>query len=293
MRLTQPSRLNAADAFLAAGSHRHASSCDHARKLHLHPHKRNWPSRALASRTRISPTAQNEFQQAARASPPASTGKHLKQRAERILGIALSDRVVCAQAKQLSKTRAVEVAVVREDVHAAAQLARERLGVGKGAPTLRRPADVADHGTASVGMILSEAQAGAFARCERLLDKAHIAILVVGDSPTVFVWPVKAAVARELLQRCDDAEQRVQRRECHRSLRDSRQAGTLTPLQILLVLRGQAIAAGGDRLAEAGRVRRKLEDGRIACGARRLRDRGAARARRAGKFAAASRAPAG
>lgn len=224
---------------------------------------------------------------------PPGTGKHLKQRAERILGIALSDRVVCAQAKQLSKTRAVEVAVVREDVHAAAQLARERLGVGKGAPTLRRPADVADHGTASVGMILSEAQAGAFARCERLLDKAHIAILVVGDSPTVFVWPVKAAVARELLQRCDDAEQRVQRRECHRSLRDSRQAGTLTPLQILLVLRGQAIAAGGDRLAEAGRVRRKLEDGRIACGARRLRDRGAARARRAGKFAAASRAPAG
>ena len=62
----------------------------------------------------------------------------------------------------------------------------------------------------------------------------------------------------------DDAEQALQRRERYRGLARLRQARAGAALHVALVLRGQAIALRGHRLAQALAVRRQFQDVRVA-----------------------------
>src|SRR3970282_1549141 len=128
----------------------------------------------------------------------------LQQRADRVLGIGVADRVVGAEGIRASEPRAAEVAVVRVDVHAPAELAREGLAVRQRKPALRRLADVAHDQGAAKRMILDEAEAGAVDRGGRLLDQAYVLAFVPGDAPAVLVRPREPAVPRELLEREPD-----------------------------------------------------------------------------------------
>ncbi len=83
------------------------------------------------------------------------------------------------------------LAKVREYVHAAAELTRERLGVGEHAASLRRLADVADDQGAAKRVVLDESQAGAVARGDRLLDQAQVALLVVAHAQPSLCGPAR------------------------------------------------------------------------------------------------------
>lgn len=65
-------------------------------------------------------------------------------------------------------------------------------------------------------------------------------------------------------RRRDDAEQPLQRGKGRRVAADFRQAAHLAALQRALMLRGQAVGTGGDRLANTLRPVGQVEDRRIA-----------------------------
>ena len=75
------------------------------------------------------------------------------------------------------------------------------------------------------------------------------------DVPPALVVPLEMQATRR-----DDAEQALQRREAHRSRRHAGQARALAPLEVALPLRGHPVAAGSHRLAQAGGMRRQLDD---------------------------------
>src|SRR5258706_3078604 len=64
--------------------------------------------------------------------------------------------------------------------------------------------------------------------------------------------------------RRDDAEEPLERRERHRGGAHTRDPGAFAALQVLLELRGRAMAEGDDRLAESFAVLGEVEDGRVA-----------------------------
>ena len=87
----------------------------------------------------------------------------------------------------------------------------------------------------------------------------HQPVLRGIDVPPALVMALEVQPARR-----DDAEERLQRAERHRGLRYLRQPRALPALDVVLPLRGRAVAGGGHRLAKALRVLGQLEDGGVA-----------------------------
>ena len=77
--------------------------------------------------------------------------------------------------------------------------------------------------------------------------------------------PPALVVALEMhAARGDDAEQPLQRRERDRGLGHAGQAGAFAALEVLFVLRRQAVAVRRDRLSQASGVGGQFEDRGIA-----------------------------
>jgi hypothetical protein len=125
----------------------------------------------------------------------------VEQGAEGEFGIGVADRMEAAQRHARAQARHVQVPVVREYVHAPAQLAREGLAVLHRRRALRGAADVGDHHARNERMVVDEAHAFAVRRRLRLLDQAHVLARVVREPPAVLVRTQKAAMARERLER--------------------------------------------------------------------------------------------
>ena len=95
----------------------------------------------------------------------------------------------------------VEAAVVREEVHAAAQLAGEGLGIGVGVGAASGAPDMGDQMPGRQRALLDEGHPRAVARRFRLLVEADVAALVEGDTPTIDVAAVRRPVGGKALQR--------------------------------------------------------------------------------------------
>src|SRR6266536_4070894 len=95
----------------------------------------------------------------------------------------------------------IEVAVVREYMRAAAELALERLAVLHRRRASRRAPDMAEDDRGGERVVLDEMQARAAGRGLRLLHEPHVFVHVIGDAPAVLVPSREPAAPRKSLER--------------------------------------------------------------------------------------------
>ncbi len=83
----------------------------------------------------------------------------------------------------------------------------------------------------------------------------HQAMLFRIDVPPTLVMALKMQTIG-----CDDAKERLKRREAHRCSSDTGKPRTLAPLQVTLILRWHTVASGSHRLPQAKGMSRQLQD---------------------------------
>lgn len=128
-------------------------------------------------------------------------GEPFQQQAEGSFRIGLAHGAKAVLRPGEAGNDVVEAAVVGEQMHAAAQFACERLGIGKAVATAGRPADVRHQQLRGMRMSFDECEPGTSARRFRLLVEAHVAPLVEGDAPAVDIAPIRRAMRREVPER--------------------------------------------------------------------------------------------
>jgi hypothetical protein len=79
--------------------------------------------------------------------------QHLEQRAERQLGVCISNRLITMSGNRLHASKR---SIVREYDHASVQFTRERLGIGKLDCAAGGVADVRERGLSAQGVALQE-----------------------------------------------------------------------------------------------------------------------------------------
>jgi hypothetical protein len=124
----------------------------------------------------------------------------LQERAERVLGVRVSDPPEAAGREAVVFLDAGQHAVVGEHVRLPTKLARERLRVAQEPGPLRRPADVRDHRRAADLLVPHERQEAAVARRLGLPEEKGVALLHERDPPAIPVRSALAAVAGELVE---------------------------------------------------------------------------------------------
>ena len=94
-----------------------------------------------------------------------------------------------------------EIAIVREEMRAAAQLTHEGLGVGQAVAALRGAADVRDQQVRRQRVLLDEGEPWAVVRGLGLLVETDLVAFMKRDAPAVDVSRGRRAVGREAAQR--------------------------------------------------------------------------------------------